>query len=122
MLFGFRLDFLSLRKVYPMLAYKIMDGLWGMGQAMFIKHLVVEVADLNSRLINDEPSTNSRPQSWHRRAEETPRRRLQTPLAEVDQDGCRGEGGGGETFQPEAADIRRRKLSNNFQSIQPVNL
>ena len=31
----------STRKTYPMQAFKIMHGLWGMGQMMFTKHLVV---------------------------------------------------------------------------------
>ena len=31
----------SIRKTYPMQAYKIMHGLWGMGQMMFTKYLVV---------------------------------------------------------------------------------
>jgi len=29
------LVFVSIRKTYPMQAYKIMHGLWGMGQMMF---------------------------------------------------------------------------------------
>ncbi len=32
---------MSIRKTYPMQAYKIMHGLWGMGQMMFTKYLVV---------------------------------------------------------------------------------
>jgi 4-hydroxy-3-polyprenylbenzoate decarboxylase len=31
----------SIRKTYPMQAYKIMHSLWGMGQMMFTKYLVV---------------------------------------------------------------------------------
>ena len=31
----------SIRKTYPMQAYKVMHGLWGMGQMMFTKYLVV---------------------------------------------------------------------------------
>ena len=31
----------SIRKTYPMQAYKIMHGLWGMGQMMFTKYLIV---------------------------------------------------------------------------------
>src|SRR6201987_4764317 len=31
----------SIRKSYPMQAYKIMHGLWGMGQMMFTKYNVV---------------------------------------------------------------------------------
>jgi 4-hydroxy-3-polyprenylbenzoate decarboxylase len=33
--------FVSIRKTYPMQAYKIMHGLWGMGQMMFSKYIVV---------------------------------------------------------------------------------
>src|SRR5438874_6517323 len=33
--------FVSIRKSYPMQAYKIMHGLWGMGQMMFTKYIVV---------------------------------------------------------------------------------
>ncbi|HMJ65389.1 MAG TPA: menaquinone biosynthesis decarboxylase [Candidatus Binatia bacterium] len=35
------LVFLSIKKSYPMQAYKIMHGLWGMGQMMFTKYIVV---------------------------------------------------------------------------------
>ena len=35
----------SIKKTYPMQAYKIMHGLWGMGQMMFTKYLVVVDAD-----------------------------------------------------------------------------
>ncbi|HTG45043.1 MAG TPA: UbiD family decarboxylase [Verrucomicrobiae bacterium] len=35
------LVFVSIRKTYPMQAFKIMHGLWGMGQMMFTKYLVV---------------------------------------------------------------------------------
>ncbi|MCF7668994.1 MAG: menaquinone biosynthesis decarboxylase [Verrucomicrobia bacterium] len=35
------LVFVSIRKRYPMQAYKIMHGLWGMGQMMFTKYIVV---------------------------------------------------------------------------------
>ena len=31
----------SIRKTYPMQAYKIMHGLWGMGQMMFTKYIIV---------------------------------------------------------------------------------
>ena len=41
------LVFVSIRKTYPMQAYKIMHGLWGMGQMMFTKYLVVVDDDLN---------------------------------------------------------------------------
>jgi len=39
--------FVSIRKTYPMQAYKIMHGLWGMGQMMFTKYIVVVDADVN---------------------------------------------------------------------------
>lgn len=39
--------FVSIRKTYPMQAYKIMHGLWGMGQMMFTKYLVVVDAEVN---------------------------------------------------------------------------
>ena len=35
------LVFVSIRKTYPMEAYKIMHGLWGMGQMMFNKYIIV---------------------------------------------------------------------------------
>jgi len=35
------LVFVSIRKQYPWQAYKIMHGLWGMGQMMFAKYIVV---------------------------------------------------------------------------------
>jgi 4-hydroxy-3-polyprenylbenzoate decarboxylase len=37
----------SIKKTYPMQAYKIMHGLWGMGQMMFTKYIVVVDADVN---------------------------------------------------------------------------
>ncbi len=39
--------FVSIRKTYPMQAYKVMHGLWGMGQMMFTKYLVVVDEDVN---------------------------------------------------------------------------
>jgi len=39
--------FVSIRKTYPMQAYKIMHGLWGMGQMMFTKYLVVVDDDVD---------------------------------------------------------------------------
>ena len=36
------LVFVSIRKTYPMQAYKIMHGLWGMGQMMFTQYIVVD--------------------------------------------------------------------------------
>jgi 4-hydroxy-3-polyprenylbenzoate decarboxylase len=41
------LVFVSIRKSYPMQAYKIMHGLWGMGQMMFTKYIVVVDADVD---------------------------------------------------------------------------
>ncbi len=41
------LVFASIRKSYPMQAYKIMHGLWGMGQMMFSKYIVVVDADVD---------------------------------------------------------------------------
>jgi 4-hydroxy-3-polyprenylbenzoate decarboxylase len=41
------LVFVSIKKSYPMQAFKIMHGLWGMGQMMFTKYLVVVDADVN---------------------------------------------------------------------------
>ncbi len=41
------LVFVSIKKTYPMQAYKIMHGLWGMGQLMFSKYIVVVDADVN---------------------------------------------------------------------------
>ena len=41
------LVFVSIRKTYPMQAYKIMHGLWGMGQMMFTKYIIVVDDDVN---------------------------------------------------------------------------
>jgi 4-hydroxy-3-polyprenylbenzoate decarboxylase len=41
------LVFVSIRKRYPMQAYKIMHGLWGMGQMMFTKYIIVVDADVD---------------------------------------------------------------------------
>jgi len=43
------LVFVSIRKTYPMQAFKIMHGLWGMGQMMFTKYIVVVDDDVNVR-------------------------------------------------------------------------
>src|SRR5688572_20500525 len=43
------LVFVSIKKTYPMQAYKIMHGLWGMGQMMFTKYIVVVDDDVNVR-------------------------------------------------------------------------
>jgi 4-hydroxy-3-polyprenylbenzoate decarboxylase len=41
------LVFVSIKKTYPMQAYKIMHGLWGMGQMMFTKYIVVVDGGVN---------------------------------------------------------------------------
>ena len=41
------LVFVSIKKTYPMQAYKIMHGLWGMGQMMFTKYMVIVDANVN---------------------------------------------------------------------------
>lgn len=41
------LVFVSIRKTYPMQAYKIMHGLWGMGQMMFTKYMIVVDEDVD---------------------------------------------------------------------------
>jgi 4-hydroxy-3-polyprenylbenzoate decarboxylase len=41
------LVFVSIKKTYPMQAYKIMHGLWGMGQMMFTKYLIVVDDDVD---------------------------------------------------------------------------
>jgi len=41
------LVFVSIKKTYPMQAYKIMHGLWGMGQMMFKKCIVVVDASVD---------------------------------------------------------------------------
>ncbi len=41
------LVFASIKKTYPMQAFKIMHGLWGMGQMMFTKYIVVVDADVD---------------------------------------------------------------------------
>jgi len=39
--------FVSIKKTYPMQAFKIMHGLWGMGQMMFTKYIVVVDDDVD---------------------------------------------------------------------------
>jgi UbiD family decarboxylase len=41
------LVFVSIRKTYPMQAYKTMHGLWGMGQMMFTKYIIVVDDDVD---------------------------------------------------------------------------
>ncbi|MBU6408774.1 MAG: UbiD family decarboxylase [Verrucomicrobia bacterium] len=47
------LVFVSIRKTYPMQAYKIMHGLWGMGQMMFTKYIVVVDEDVDVHNTSD---------------------------------------------------------------------
>jgi 4-hydroxy-3-polyprenylbenzoate decarboxylase len=47
------LVFVSIRKTYPMQAFKIMHGLWGMGQMMFTKYLVVVDQDVDVHNTSD---------------------------------------------------------------------
>ncbi len=47
------LVFVSIRKSYPMQAYKIMHGLWGMGQMMFTKYIVVVDDDVDVHNTSD---------------------------------------------------------------------
>ena len=47
------LVFVSIRQTDPMQAYKIMHGLWGMGQMMFTKYLVVVDADVDVHHTSD---------------------------------------------------------------------
>jgi 4-hydroxy-3-polyprenylbenzoate decarboxylase len=45
--------FVSIRKTYPMQAFKIMHGLWGMGQMMFSKYIVVVDDDVDVHNTSD---------------------------------------------------------------------
>lgn len=45
--------FVSIKKTYPMQAYKVMHGLWGMGQMMFTKYIVVVDHDVNVHNTSD---------------------------------------------------------------------
>ena len=59
------LVFVSIKKTYPMQAYKIMHGLWGMGQMMFTKYIVVVDADVDVHNTSDvlfHLSANTDPQ------------------------------------------------------------
>ena len=47
------LVFVSIKKTYPMQAYKIMHGLWGMGQMMFTKYIVVVDAGVDVHNTSD---------------------------------------------------------------------
>ena len=59
------LVFVSIKKAYPMQAYKIMHGLWGMGQMMFTKYVVVVDDDVdvhNTREVLFRLCANTDPQ------------------------------------------------------------
>jgi len=45
--------FVSIKKTYPMQAFKIMHGLWGMGQMMFSKYIVVVDDDVDVHNTSD---------------------------------------------------------------------
>jgi 4-hydroxy-3-polyprenylbenzoate decarboxylase len=47
------LVFVSIKKSYPMQAYKIMHGLWGMGQMMFTKYIIVVDDDVDVHNTSD---------------------------------------------------------------------
>ncbi len=47
------LVFVSIKKTYPMQAFKIMHGLWGMGQKMFTKYIIVVDAGVNVHNTSD---------------------------------------------------------------------
>src|SRR5271156_2919149 len=62
------LVFVSIRKQYPYQAYKIMHGLWGMGQMMFTKIIVVVSAHVyahDTRAVLFLISRKLRPQAQH---------------------------------------------------------
>jgi 4-hydroxy-3-polyprenylbenzoate decarboxylase len=59
------LVFVSIKKTYPMQAFKIMHGLWGMGQMMFTKYIVVVDDDVdvhNTREVLFRLCANTDPQ------------------------------------------------------------
>jgi len=59
------LVFVSIRKTYPMQAYKVLHGLWGMGQMMFSKYIVVVDDDVdvhNTRDVLFHLGANTDPQ------------------------------------------------------------
>jgi 4-hydroxy-3-polyprenylbenzoate decarboxylase len=47
------LVFVSIKKTYPMQAFKIMHGLWGMGQMMFTKYIIVVDDDVDVHNTSD---------------------------------------------------------------------
>src|ERR1044071_336515 len=59
------LVFVSIKKTYPLQAYKIMHGLWGMGQMMFTKYIIVVDEDVdvhNTREVLFRLCANTDPQ------------------------------------------------------------
>jgi UbiD family decarboxylase len=97
------LVFVSIKKTYPMQAYKIMHGLWGMGQMMFTKYIVVVDADVNVHntsevlvpsLREHRPATrqhlHQRPVRRARPRDERDRQRQQTRLRR-DEETCRAK-------------------------------
>jgi 4-hydroxy-3-polyprenylbenzoate decarboxylase len=59
------LVFASIKKSYPYQAYKLMHGLWGMGQMMFTKYIVVVDDDVdvhNTREVLFRLCANTDPQ------------------------------------------------------------
>ena len=109
------LVFVSIKKTYPMQAYQIMHGLWGMGQRMFTQYLTVVDDDVDAHKYQPGPLPPLRPyrpatrlhlhqrtgqrarpcrqrarrrhQTGHRRHPETPGRGLPPPLAAAHPDG-----------------------------------
>ena len=55
---------MSIRKTYPMQAYKIMHGLWGIGQMMFTKYIVVVGDDVDMHNTSEVPQ-GRRPAAEH---------------------------------------------------------
>ena len=53
------LVFVSIKKTYPMQAYKIMHGLWGMGQMMFTKYIVVVDDDVDVHNTSESSSASA---------------------------------------------------------------
>ena len=47
------LVFVSIKKSYPMQAYKVMHGLWGMGQMMFSKYIIIVDDDVDVHNTSD---------------------------------------------------------------------
>ena len=112
------LVFVSIRKTYPMQAYKIMHGLWGMGQMMFTKYLVVVDDDVNVHNTSEvlfrlcantdpqrdsiftrgpaecsptPPAKSASARNWGSMRPGSCRRRLQARMAAVNQNGRGGK-------------------------------